>query len=175
MEKDSREFRKTVIKVFRKDTIVMKIGYAYVVGDLIHIGHLKHLQACKALCDKLIVGVLTDGAVMEKKTKPIISFGERLEIIKSLKYVDVAVKQINYSPLPNARQLNVDILFESTSHRTDAIENAKILMKKLDGRTIVMPYYAGQSSTSIKNKILKKWEYTEDVHPNLKGGQNDKS
>ncbi len=50
----------------------MKIGYAYVVADLIHIGHLKHLQACQGLCDKLIVGVLTDGAVMEKKVKPII-------------------------------------------------------------------------------------------------------
>lgn len=146
----------------------MKVGYAYVVADLFHIGHLKHLQACSALCDKLIVGVLTDGATMEKKSKPIISFGERLEIIKSLGCVAVAVKQEVYSPLPNVEQLQVDILFESTSHDPEAIVEARKLMKKLKCRVIAMPYYAGQNSTAIKNKISKKWtlqrEIGEDRH-----------
>jgi len=145
----------------------MKIGYAYVVGDLLHIGHLKHLQSCKSLCDKLIVGVLTDGAVMEKKDKPIISFGERLETTKNLKSVDVAVKQETYSPLPNVRQLRVDILFESTSHSDEAIGDAERTMKYMNGRLIVMPYFAGQSSTSIKNKILKKWKYKSQEHPKV--------
>lgn len=146
----------------KEKATVMKVGYAYVVADLFHIGHLKHLQACKALCDKLIVGVLADGATMEKKPKPIISFGERLEIIKSLKCVDVAVKQETYSPLPNVEQLSVDILFESTSHAPKAIAEARKLMKKLKGRVMVMPYYAGQTSTAIKNKILKKWTFHEE-------------
>ena len=141
----------------------MKVAYAYVVGDLLHIGHLKHLQACRALCDKLIVGVLTDGATMEKKPKPIISFGERLELVKSLKFVDVAVKQETYSPLPNVEQLRADILFESTSHDPQAIIEARKLMKKLNGRVIVMPYYAGQTSTAIKNKILKKWTFYREA------------
>jgi len=154
----------------------MKIGYAYVVGDLLHIGHLKHLQSCKSLCDKLIVGVLTDGAVIEKKEKPILSFGERLETVKSLRCVDVAVKQETYSPLPNVKQLHVDILFESTSHSKEAIEEAQILTSKQKSRLIVLPYFAGQSSTAIKNKVLRKWKYGEKEYPNnLKGGQNDKS
>ena len=148
----------------------MKVGYAYVVADLLHIGHLKHLQACKALCDKLIVGVLTDGATMEKKPKPIISFGERLELIKSLQFVDVAVKQEAYSPLPNVEQLRTDILFESTSHSDQAIKDARKFMKKLKGRVIVMPYYAGQNSTAIKNKILKKCRFQEEN----KGGKYEK-
>ena len=133
----------------------MVIGYAYVVADLLHIGQLKHLQACKALCDRLIVGVLTDGATMERKPKPIMSFGERLELVKNIKAVDVAVKQETYSPIPNVQQLHVDILFESTSHAPSALNEAKSLMNMTKSRLIVMPYYAGQSSTSIKNKILK--------------------
>ena len=136
----------------------MNVGYTYVVADLIHIGHLKHLQACKSLCDKLIVGVLTDGATMEKKPKPIISFGERLELVKSIKFVDVAVKQETYSPLPNVKQLQPDILFESTSHAPEAIKKGRETIKEIGGRVIVMPYFAGQSSTEIKNKILKKWK-----------------
>ena len=148
----------------------MKVGYAYVVADLLHIGHLKHLQACKALCDKLIVGVLTDGATMEKKSKPIISFGERLELVKALTFVDVAVKQETYSPLPNVEQLRTDILFESTSHSDQSIKDARKLMKKLKGRVIVMPYYAGQNCTAIKNKILKRWSFQQEAE----GGKREK-
>ncbi len=143
------------------------IGYAYVVADLIHIGHLKHLQACRGLCDRLIVGVLTDGATMEKKIKPIISFGERLEIVKNIKSVDVVVKQKTYSPVPNVTSLQPDILFESESHSQESIMEAMVITSKLNSRLITMPYYAGQSSTSIKNKILKKWELAEEVLPGL--------
>ncbi len=149
----------------------MIVGYCYLVADLLHIGHLKHLQACKGLCDKLIVGILTDGAVMEKKPKPIISFGERLEMVKNIKFVNVAVKQETYSPLPNVLQLQPDILFESTSHTNEAIGEAWNIMKQLKGRVIVMPYYAGQNVTSIKNKILKNWTYK----PENEGSKHDKS
>jgi len=126
----------------------------------------------------LVVGVLTDGATMERKVKPIISFGERLELIKSLAFVNVAVKQENYSPLPNVIQLEPDIMFESTSHKKEDLINAKKVLSKYGGRMITMPYYAGQSSTAIKNKILKRWSHTEEVHPKvikLEGDQNDKS
>jgi len=156
----------------------MIVGYAYVVADLLHIGHLKHLRACRGLCDKLIVGILTDGATMEKKDKPIISFGERFEIVKNLKFVDVVVKQETYSPLPNVESLQPDVLFESVSHSREALEEAMILISKIGTRLITMPYYAGQSSTAIKNKILKKWTHKEEEHPkviNLERSQNDKS
>ena len=156
----------------------MIVGYAYVVADLLHIGHLKHLRACKGLCDKLIVGILTDGATTEEKDKPIISFGERLEIVKNLKFVDIVVKQETYSPLPNVENLQPDILFESVSHSRRSIEEAMIITSRIGGRLITMPYYAGQSSTAIKNKILKKWRHKEEEHPkviNLERSQNDKS
>ena len=52
----------------------MKIVYAYVCGDILHEGHLLFLENAKALGDKLIVGVLTDEAVMEKKARPALSF-----------------------------------------------------------------------------------------------------
>ena len=156
----------------------MIVGYAYVVADLLHIGHLKYLRACSGLCDKLVVGVLTDGATMEKKSKPIISFGERLEIVKNLKFVDVVVKQETYSPLPNVENLQPDVLFESTSHSRKAFEKAMVLTSKIGCRLTTIPYYAGQSSTSIKNKVLRVWKYKEETHPkviNLEEGQNDKS
>lgn len=134
----------------------MKIGYAYVVADIFHIGHLKHLQRCKKLCDKLIVGVLTDEATMEKKLKPIISYKERLKIVENIRCVDKAIMQKTYSPLPNAKRLKADILFESVSHTKEAIKDAKKTMKGV--KVIVMPYYKPQSSTAIKLKVLNEYK-----------------
>ena len=138
-----------------KDSV---IGYAYVCADLIHVGHLNHLEACKRLCDKLVVGVLTDAAVMEKKPQPIIPFEERLRMVQALKCVDIAVSQETYSPLPNAVSMEVDILFESTSHTPEAILEAKRKICAYGGTVLVMPYYGCQSSTETKRKIKNEWK-----------------
>lgn len=129
----------------------MKIVYAYVCGDILHEGHLLQLENGKALGDKLIVGVLTDKAVMEKKARPIIPFTERIRLVGSLKCVDCAVPQDDYSPINNIMAIQPDIHMESTSH----IGNSYLeeLKKVFKGRVVMMPYYPEQSSTSIKNKI----------------------
>ena len=128
------------------------IGYAYVCGDIVHRGHLLHLNNCKTLCDILIVGVLTDKAVMEKKPQPIVPLDERLELISNLKCVDIAVCQDQYSPLLNCKDIRPDILFESTSHKEMPANN---FINSINGIVMVLPYYSGQSSTSIKNQIKK--------------------
>ncbi len=121
------------------------IGYAYVVGDILHFGHIQHLRNCRALCDKLIVGVLTDEACMEKKPRPAIRFKERFEIIAELKSVDAVVAQKEYSPYHNIVLIKPEIIFESDSHRYP--------FKTPISRTIIMPYFPDQSSTKIKEKI----------------------
>ena len=131
----------------------MKIVYAYVVGDILHEGHLLALENAKALGDKLIVGVLTDKAVMEKKPKPAIPFRERIRLVRALKCVDCAVAQDDYSPINNLRALQPDIHMESTSHIGN--KYLKDLRKVFAGRIVMTPYYPEQSSTSIK-QIIKK-------------------
>ena len=126
----------------------MRIGYAYIVGDILHYGHIQYLRNCKALCDQLIVGVLTDKATMEKKAKPIVHFKERLELVGELKSVDAAVTQDKYSPRKNIESIKPDVLFESTSH-TDPSFNPY-------GEIIIFPYFSIQSSTKIKEKIRDK-------------------
>ncbi len=125
----------------------MIIGYAYVVADLFHVGHLLHLQNCKRMCEILFVGVLTDKATMKKKSKPIIPFYERMHVVSALRCVDVAVAQETYSPKDNIDGVKPHILFESASH-PDPCENPF-------GITLKMPYYPEQSSTKIKERILE--------------------
>lgn len=129
----------------------MKIAYAYVVGDILHEGHLLFLENAKTYADKLIVGVLTDKAVMEKKPKPTLSFKQRIRLVGALKCVDCVVPQDDYSPFNNIKAIQPDILLESTSHIGNPY--LKELKKAFKGRIIMMPYYKEQSSTAIKDSI----------------------
>jgi len=131
----------------------MKIVFAYLVGDILHDGHILHLENAKALGDKLIASVLTDKATMSKKPKPTISFSERMRLVKALKCVDCVVAQTEYSPIKNLKAINPDILAESTSHSKSDLKKTMKVAKQIGCRVVVLPYFPEQSSTSIKNKI----------------------
>ena len=134
----------------------MKLVYSYYVLDIVHKGHLLMMKNAKAIAGKdgkLIVGILTDEAVMEKKPRPTLTFEERIELASAIKYVDVAVAQETYSPLPNVKKIRPDILMESTSHSEEAIEEAREVMESINGKVIVIPYFPSQSTTNIKNSI----------------------
>ena len=74
----------------------MIIGYTTGVFDLFHVGHLNIINNSKKMCDKLIVGVTTDELIQEyKKKKCVIPFNERVEIVSSIKGVDLVVPQEN--------------------------------------------------------------------------------
>jgi phosphoenolpyruvate phosphomutase len=134
----------------------MKLVYSYYVLDIVHKGHLLMMKNAKSIAGKdgkLIVGILTDEAVMEKKPRPTLTFEERIELASAIKYVDVAVAQETYSPLPNVKKIRPDILMESTSHSEEAIEEAREVMESVNGKVIVLPYLPSQSTTNIKNSI----------------------
>ena len=135
----------------------MNIVYAYFVLDIVHRGHLMMLKNSKAIAGpegRLIVGIVSDEAVLEKKGKvPILDFSERLELANSIQYVDLVVGQKNYTPYENVKNIAPNILMESESHDEVQINKGRELMKELGGRVIVMPYFHNQSSTLIKSKI----------------------
>jgi len=57
--------------------------------DVLHIGHIRLLERARALGDRLIVGVSTDALNLSKKGRaPVYEEQERLEIIRSIRYVD---------------------------------------------------------------------------------------
>jgi len=132
-----------------------KIVYTYVCGDILHIGHLRYLKVAKKQGDYLIVGVLTDKAVKEKKPMPVIPFRERLKTIEAIKYINKVVPQNTYSPLNNINKIKPDVLIESNSH-IEMLANDYV--KSYGGKVVVVPYYKLQSSTKIKNKIKRIWK-----------------
>ncbi len=114
---------------------------------------MKNAKALAGMNGKSVVGILTDEAVMEKKSKPVMSFDDRMRLAEAIKYVDVVVPQDTYSPITNCRRIKPDILLESSSHSNKDINKIEKIMKTLGGRVIVTPYYPTQSSTLIKERV----------------------
>lgn len=139
-----------------QDNKQMILVYSYYVLDIIHRGHLEMLHNAKAIAGsngRLIVGILTDKAVTEKKQKPILKFDERIAIARNINCIDLVVAQETYSPLNNILSIKPDFLIESTSHVIE--EDVNKAMQSLGGRIIRIPYFPGQSSTKIKSAIRK--------------------
>ena len=132
-----------------------KIGYTTGVFDMFHIGHLNILKKAKEQCDYLIVGVSTDELVLsEKNKKTIIPFNDRMEILRSIRYVDMVVPQLNKNKLEAWEKYHFDCMFVGSDWKGSAawkkIED-ELSPKGVD--IIYFEYTDGVSSTILRNKI----------------------
>lgn len=134
----------------------MTIGYTAGVFDLFHIGHLNLLKNAKGMCDKLIVGVTTDELVAYKNKKAVIPFEERLEIVRSIKYVDAVVAQKDMDKLTMCRELKADMLIvDDDWYNTPKWNAYEKEFAEYGIKIVYFPYTQGTSSTLI-NETLKK-------------------
>jgi len=139
----------------------MIIGYTTGVFDLFHIGHLIMLKNAKSLCDKLIVGVTTDDLVSYKGKKAIIPFEERLEIVRSIKYVDAAIPQYNMDKKEAWNKLKFDIMFVGDDwYNTPQWKEFEKQFNEVGVKIIYFPYTKNTSSTLI-NQTLKRLRDTD--------------
>ena len=132
----------------------MTIGYTTGVYDLFHIGHLNLLKNAKGMCDKLIVGVTVDELVAYKGKKAMIPFEDRIEIIRSIKYVDAAVPQHDMDKLTACKKLGATILFVGDDwYATEKWKEYEKEFEKEGIRIIYFPYTKGVSSTTITEAL----------------------
>ena len=119
----------------------MTIGYTTGVYDLFHIGHLNLLKNAKGLCDKLIVGVTVDELVKYKHKRAIIPFEDRLEIVRSIKYVDAAIPQESIDKFAAWEKLKFDILFVGDDwYGVERWQELEAYLNSVGVKLIYLPY-----------------------------------
>ena len=134
----------------------MTIGYTTGVYDLFHIGHLNLLKNAKGLCDKLIVGVTVDELVKYKHKQAVIPFEERLEIVRSIKYVDAAIPQETLDKFAILENLKFDILFVGDDwYKSERWQELEEKFKRVGVKIIYFPYTKGTSSTLINQTLIR--------------------
>jgi len=70
---------------------IKKIVMANGVFDMLHIGHLRHLEAARAMGDILWVSITDDQHVRKGPGRPIYTDTDRHALIKALRCVDKAI------------------------------------------------------------------------------------
>lgn len=133
------------------------IGYTTGVYDLFHIGHLNILKRAKDMCEQLIVGVCSDELVLSyKNKKPIIPYQERIEIVRSIKYVDRAIIQTDRDKVKAFKALNFNALFLGDDWKASEFYNKTEKELKLLGVDLIfLPYTKNVSSTFLKEVLQK--------------------
>ena len=136
------------------------VGYIAGVFDLFHIGHLNMFKRAKEQCNYLIVGVVTDeGVIKNKHTNPFVPFEERIEMVRSCRYVDEAVEipLEHYNTDEAYRRYQFDVQFSGSDYANDPgwIAKKEFLRKK-GSDMVFFPYTQSTSSTKIKDLINKR-------------------
>ncbi|MCU4745247.1 MULTISPECIES: adenylyltransferase/cytidyltransferase family protein [Streptomyces] len=131
------------------------VGYAPGVYDLFHIGHLNILRHARSRCDYLVAGVVSDEmAELAKGRPPVIPLVERLEIVRSIRYVDAAFVETVPDKVTTWQQVRFDILFKGDDWRgTPKGEKLERDFRQVGVEVVYFPYTVHTSSTQLRGAL----------------------
>lgn len=133
------------------------IGYIAGVFDLFHIGHLNMFKRAKEMCNYLIVGVVSDeGVRLNKQAEPFVPFEERIEMVRSCRYVDEAVKlPLDFAGTRDMFKIyHFDVQFSGSDYENNPYWLSEKAFLEENGSTMVFfSYTQSTSSTKLKKAI----------------------
>lgn len=134
----------------------MTTGYTQGTFDMFHIGHLNLLKRAKECCDRLVVGVNSDELVAEYKSKnAVVPLEERLEIVKSIRFVDDAVVCDTLDKEVALQKLGFNVLFIGDDWKgSERWNKTEKRMNELGVKVVYLPYTKDTNSTLLREKIL---------------------
>lgn len=91
--------------------------------DLLHVGHVRYLQAAKGLGGRLVVAINSDSSVLTLKGegRPIMPESERAEIVGALAAVDAVVIFPELDVRAIIREIHPDIQAKGTDYTADTV------------------------------------------------------
>ncbi|MEU7526338.1 D-glycero-beta-D-manno-heptose 1-phosphate adenylyltransferase [Saccharothrix sp. NPDC042600] len=118
--------------------------------DLLHAGHVRTLEAARALGDCLVVSLNSDESVRRLKgpDRPVTRQHDRAEILRALECVDDVVIFDEDTPERVLDRLRPDIWVKGGDYRAESLPEAA-LVRSWGGRTVVVPYHQGRSTTRL--------------------------
>jgi glycerol-3-phosphate cytidylyltransferase len=134
---------------------VTRIGYAAGAFDLFHVGHLNILKHAKSECDYLIAGVVSDEMLRQNKgIDPVVPLAERLEIVRSMRFVDEAIAEDVPDKMDMWRKLQFHRFFKGDDWRgTEKGEKLEREFATVGVEVVYFPYTLSTSSTALRRAL----------------------
>ena len=127
--------------------------------DLLHRGHVEHLDEARRLGDVLIVGLNDDASILRQHKgpeHPIFPLEDRAAILLALEAVDYVCPFSEDTPGRLIAQLIPDILVKGADYRLDQIVGRDVV-EGAGGRVIALPLLEGRSTSATVRKILRAY------------------
>jgi D-beta-D-heptose 7-phosphate kinase/D-beta-D-heptose 1-phosphate adenosyltransferase len=133
------------------------------VFDLLHPGHVRYLQEARALGDALIVGLNSDRSVRANKGpgRPIVTEGERAEVLLALGCVDAVVVFDEETPFEIIRRVQPDVLVKGADWGPNHIVGRDIVEAR-GGRVVRMELSPGLSSSELVRRVRAREDPSGD-------------
>lgn len=124
--------------------------------DILHVGHVRYLEAAKKFGDVLIVALNSDKSVkiIKGESRPINNENDRAEILSALRSVDYVVLFDEDSPINTLLEIKPDVHTKGADYTIETLPEAKGIMEA-GGRIEFISFVEGKSTTSIIEKMKK--------------------
>jgi rfaE bifunctional protein nucleotidyltransferase chain/domain len=122
--------------------------------DLLHVGHIRYLQAARALADMLIVAINDDASVrlLKGEGRPLQSQFDRAEILASFTCVDFVLVFSTPTVAPVLEALRPDLHAKGTDYSEETVPE-RLTVASYGGRTVIVGDQKSHSSRDLIARI----------------------
>lgn len=124
----------------------MKVVMCHGVFDVLHIGHVRHLQEARSLGDYLVVSVTADRFVYKGAGRPWNTLDDRMKVLWALRCVDRVMASEAPSSVANIGTVRPAIYCKGADYADKGLRDAEIAACALVGAEI---RYTTAKKTSI--------------------------
>jgi rfaE bifunctional protein nucleotidyltransferase chain/domain len=136
----------------------LKLVFTNGCFDILHVGHIRYLNAARDLGDALVVGINSDRSVRENKgeSRPIVPEFERAEVLAALACVDFVCIFDDPTPKQVIDAIIPDVLVKGADWGISEIVG-RDTVEKAGGVVLNIPLVEGSSTTEIIRKVLERF------------------
>jgi rfaE bifunctional protein nucleotidyltransferase chain/domain len=131
------------------------VAFANGVFDLLHVGHVRYLQAAAEQADRLVVAVNADASVRRLKgpSRPILDETARAEMVAALRGVDYVVLFDADTVSDLLTRLKPDVHCKGTDYTVETVPE-RAIVQAYGGRTAICGDPKDHSTRDLVKRIL---------------------
>ena len=124
--------------------------------DLLHVGHVRYLEAAAAEADRLVVAINDDGSVTRLKGegRPVMPEADRAELVGGLRAVDYVVLFSEPTVAGLLDQLRPDVHCKGTDYTADTVPEREVV-RAYGGRVAIVGDPKDHSTRDLLSRIRK--------------------
>jgi len=126
--------------------------------DLLHVGHVRYLQAARALGDLLVVGLNGDRSVRQLKGagRPLAPECDRAEILAALASIDLVTIFPETRATKFLAAVRPEIYVKGGDYSPETLdEEERAVLKEIEAEIRLIPFERGYSTTGLIEQICK--------------------